>query len=252
MEEDYSDESQDFEIEKVPQRPLPQIPISEFDIQEEEKIEEVEEMEDKEKSLEKNEEEKFDEDEEKNVELNWLNPYTYVMLLSYPTTGSEYSKLSQSHFVDQRRRNLTALCIYTSFMRFCSFDAFLMCLILSSAMVLYYMKNSRKISMQMAKSNIKKRVGWAKQWAGSFFRKPTEPPVETIPEETKKQKLLSRLRRPPGPRALAQKGVMGSAATYQLVKRALLRKKENTDDTNLTISAPVLSDLPNRNNVKSQ
>ncbi|ORZ38920.1 hypothetical protein BCR44DRAFT_1483190 [Catenaria anguillulae PL171] len=130
--------------------------------------------------------------------INWLNPIVYLQLLTYPagapvveggppaaSSGSQgnlaqrsgsgskasFSVLRETHLVRQRRRLITMLSTYTIIMRYCSFDAFIVLLVLSTCLLLYFMKNSRKINVQMAKRNIKQRVGWAKQWAGGLFKR---------------------------------------------------------------------------------
>ncbi|KAI9172956.1 hypothetical protein H9P43_007087 [Blastocladiella emersonii ATCC 22665] len=115
--------------------------------------------------------------------INWLSPLTYLALLTFPEkeavhapgskspTKATFGELRETHLVRQRRRLLGFLTLYTLVMRYCSFDSFLLLLVFSNCMLLYFMKNSRKINVQMAKKNIKQRVGWAKQWAGGLFKR---------------------------------------------------------------------------------
>ncbi|KNE54713.1 hypothetical protein AMAG_00672 [Allomyces macrogynus ATCC 38327] len=91
---------------------------------------------------------------------------------------AKFSTLRDTHIVQQRRRNVLALTLYTLTMRWVSADAFIVLMLASQALLLYFMKNSRRINLQMAKTNLKNRVGWAKQWAGGLFRRhaPAQPP----------------------------------------------------------------------------
>ncbi|KNE70926.1 hypothetical protein AMAG_20215 [Allomyces macrogynus ATCC 38327] len=126
-----------------------------------------------------------------DANLNWLSPATYIGLLNYPPGGlalvqamngaggapgkpvtkATFSTLRETALVRNRRRLLTMFTSYSLVIRYCSFDAFLLILLLSNCLILYYLKNARKINVQMAKRNIKQRVGWAKQWAGGLFRR---------------------------------------------------------------------------------
>ncbi|KAJ3373300.1 hypothetical protein GGF31_000733 [Allomyces arbusculus] len=127
-----------------------------------------------------------------DANLNWLSPATYIGLLTYPPGGlalvramngtgggapgkpvtkATFSTLRETALVRNRRRLLTMFTSYSLLIRYCSFDAFLLILLLSNCLILYYLKNARKINVQMAKRNIKQRVGWAKQWAGGLFRR---------------------------------------------------------------------------------
>ncbi|KNE57171.1 hypothetical protein AMAG_18010 [Allomyces macrogynus ATCC 38327] len=127
-----------------------------------------------------------------DANLNWLSPVTYIGLLTYPPGGlalvqamngagggaagkpvtkATFSTLRETALVRNRRRLLTMFTSYSLVIRYCSFDAFLLILLLSNCLILYYLKNARKINVQMAKRNIKQRVGWAKQWAGGLFRR---------------------------------------------------------------------------------
>ncbi|KAI9218689.1 hypothetical protein BC828DRAFT_440034 [Blastocladiella britannica] len=121
--------------------------------------------------------------------INWLSPMTYLGLLTFPTAAAVNAGavreggpaaspnkttmlvLRETHLVRNRRRLLVMLTIYTIIMRYTSFDAFAVLLLLSHCLILYYLKNARKFNVQMAKRNIKNRVGWAKQWAGGLFRR---------------------------------------------------------------------------------
>ncbi|KAJ3360897.1 hypothetical protein GGF32_007941 [Allomyces javanicus] len=94
---------------------------------------------------------------------------------------AKFSTLRDTHIVQQRRRNVLALTLYTLTMRWVSADAFIVLMLASQALLLYFMKNSRRINLQMAKTNIKNRVGWAKQWAGGLFRRHTPQPPPSPP-----------------------------------------------------------------------
>ncbi|KAG0315458.1 hypothetical protein BG000_005198 [Podila horticola] len=63
------------------------------------------------------------------------------------------------------------LTAYTLIVRYCSFDFFLVVLFASNCAMLFLMKNSGKMNVNMAKRAVNQRVGWAKQWAGGFFRR---------------------------------------------------------------------------------
>ncbi|KNE56364.1 hypothetical protein AMAG_17910 [Allomyces macrogynus ATCC 38327] len=94
---------------------------------------------------------------------------------------AKFSTLRDTHIVQQRRRNVLALTLYTLTMRWVSADAFIVLMLASQALLLYFMKNSRRINLQMAKTNLKNRVGWAKQWAGGLFRRHTPQPPPSPP-----------------------------------------------------------------------
>ncbi|KAJ3371594.1 hypothetical protein GGF31_003203 [Allomyces arbusculus] len=97
---------------------------------------------------------------------------------------AKFSTLRDTHIVQQRRRNVLALTLYTLTMRWVSADAFIVLMLASQALLLYFMKNSRRINLQMAKTNLKNRVGWAKQWAGGLFRRHAPQPPPPSPSRT--------------------------------------------------------------------
>lgn len=63
------------------------------------------------------------------------------------------------------------LTAYTLLVRYCSFDFFLVVLFASNCGMLFLMKNSGRMNVNMAKRAVRQRVGWAKQWAGSIFKR---------------------------------------------------------------------------------
>lgn len=63
------------------------------------------------------------------------------------------------------------LTAYTLIVRYCSFDFFLVVLFASNCGMLFLMKNSGRMNVNMAKRAVGQRVGWAKQWAGGFFKR---------------------------------------------------------------------------------
>ena len=79
--------------------------------------------------------------------------------------------LREIALVRQRRFVLFIFTFYSLFLRYCSYDFYLFLLLLSNALLLYIMKNSNKINVQMAKRTVRQRVGWAKQWLGGAFRR---------------------------------------------------------------------------------
>ncbi|KAF9368984.1 hypothetical protein CPB97_004028, partial [Podila verticillata] len=104
-------------------------------------------------------------------------PLQFIALLTYPEpdpkTGNTVSlaMVRETSFVRQRRRTLMILTAYTLVVRYCSFDFFLVVLFASNCAMLFLMKNSGKMNVNMAKRAVNQRVGWAKQWAGGFFRR---------------------------------------------------------------------------------
>ncbi|KAF8929931.1 hypothetical protein BGZ52_001634 [Haplosporangium bisporale] len=104
-------------------------------------------------------------------------PLQFIALLTYPEpdpkTGNTVSlaMVRETSFVRQRRRTLMILTAYTLVVRYCSFDFFLVVLFASNCAMLFLMKNSGRMNVNMAKRAVNQRVGWAKQWAGGFFRR---------------------------------------------------------------------------------
>lgn len=101
----------------------------------------------------------------------------------------------ETAFVRQRRRTLFMLTVYTLLVRYCSFDFFLVVLFASNCAMLFLMKNSGRMNVNMAKRAVRQRVGWAKQWAGSIFKRgnnistnninvPGMPPPHSRPSST--------------------------------------------------------------------
>ncbi|KAL7751161.1 hypothetical protein RI367_003366 [Sorochytrium milnesiophthora] len=120
-------------------------------------------------------------------QLNWLNPVTYVRLLTMPKPAqgpsaandrnpkrATFQGLREVTMVRSRRRLLTIFTLYTLALRYVSTDAYLLILLFSNCLLLYYLKNARRINLQLAKRSVRQRVGWAKQWAGGFFKRGTQ------------------------------------------------------------------------------
>lgn len=104
-------------------------------------------------------------------------PFQFIALLTYPEPDSKAgNKMSlamvrETAFVRQRRKTLLMLTAYTLVVRYCSFDFFLVLLFASNCGLLFLMKNSGRMNVNMAKRAVNQRVGWAKQWAGGIFRR---------------------------------------------------------------------------------
>ncbi|KAG0199283.1 hypothetical protein BGX28_007425 [Mortierella sp. GBA30] len=105
----------------------------------------------------------------------WLDiPLQFIALLTYPEpdpkNGSKPSlaMVRETAFVRQRRKTLMMLTAYTLIVRYCSFDFFVVVLFASNCAMLFLMKNSGRMNVNMAKRAVRQRVGWAKQWAGAI------------------------------------------------------------------------------------
>ncbi|KAF9426624.1 hypothetical protein BGZ94_006252 [Podila epigama] len=116
--------------------------------------------------------------QEKDKPNPWLDiPLQFIDLLTYPEpdpkTGNKMTLalVRETAFVRQRRRTLLMLTAYTLLVRYCSFDFFLVVLFSSNCAMLFLMKNSGRMNVNMAKRAVRQRVGWAKQWAGSIFKR---------------------------------------------------------------------------------
>lgn len=116
--------------------------------------------------------------QEKDKPNPWLDiPFQFIALLTYPEpdakTGNKMTLnlVRETAFVRQRRRTLLMLTAYTLLVRYCSFDFFLVVLFASNCAMLFLMKNSGRMNVNMAKRAVRQRVGWAKQWAGSIFKR---------------------------------------------------------------------------------
>ncbi|KAF9361122.1 hypothetical protein BGX26_005751 [Mortierella sp. AD094] len=108
----------------------------------------------------------------------WLDiPLQFIALLTYPEpdpkNGNKMSltMVRETAFVRQRRKTLMMLTAYTLVVRYCSFDTFIAILFASNCAMLFLMKNSGRMNVNMAKRAVRQRVGWAKQWAGSIFKR---------------------------------------------------------------------------------
>ncbi|KAJ3041797.1 hypothetical protein HDV00_008687 [Rhizophlyctis rosea] len=80
------------------------------------------------------------------------------------------AEIRERNLVRQRRFVLTCATAYAFLIRYVSFDFFIFILIASNFVLLYAIKNSRKINVRMAKRTVKQRVGWAKQYLGGILR----------------------------------------------------------------------------------
>ncbi|KAF9971226.1 hypothetical protein BGZ73_005858 [Actinomortierella ambigua] len=104
-------------------------------------------------------------------------PLQFIALLTYPEPDAKsggkmtLTMVRETAFVKQRRRTLLILTVYTLLVRYCSFDFFLVLLFASNCGMLFLMKNSGRMNVNMAKRAVRQRVGWARQWAGSIFRR---------------------------------------------------------------------------------
>ncbi|KAF8925348.1 hypothetical protein BGZ58_000881, partial [Dissophora ornata] len=120
--------------------------------------------------------------QQKNQDKDKPNPWfeiplQFIALLTYPEpdpkNGNKMSlaMVRETSFVRQRRRTLLMLTAFTLVVRYCSFDFFIVVLFASNCAMLFLMKNSGRMNVNMAKRAVRQRVGWAKQWAGSIFRR---------------------------------------------------------------------------------
>ncbi|KAG0340806.1 hypothetical protein BG004_006271, partial [Podila humilis] len=144
--------------------------------------------------------------QEKDKPNPWLDiPFQFIALLTYPEpdpkTGNKMTLgrkseialpyfpqnglhtgtklrfsfvtivVRETAFVRQRRKTLLMLTAYTLLVRYCSFDFFLVVLFASNCAMLFLMKNSGRMNVNMAKRAVRQRVGWAKQWAGNIFKR---------------------------------------------------------------------------------
>ncbi|KAG0042969.1 hypothetical protein BGZ83_011965 [Gryganskiella cystojenkinii] len=127
--------------------------------------------------LEPSSQQQLNKSQEKDKPNPWLDiPFQFIALLTYPEPDPKTGKMSlamvrETAFVRQRRKILLMLTCYTLVVRYCSFDFFLVVLFASNCGMLFLMKNSGRMNVNMAKRAVRQRVGWAKQWAGSIFRK---------------------------------------------------------------------------------
>ncbi|KAF9335400.1 hypothetical protein BG006_000187 [Podila minutissima] len=116
--------------------------------------------------------------QEKDKPNPWLDiPFQFIALLTYPQP-------------DVKTGNKMTLTL-----RYCSFDFFMVVLFASNCAMLFLMKNSGRMNVNMAKRAVRQRVGWAKQWAGSIFKRgnnininntnvPGMPPPHSRPSNT--------------------------------------------------------------------
>ncbi|KAK3842600.1 MAG: hypothetical protein J3R72DRAFT_474667, partial [Linnemannia gamsii] len=116
--------------------------------------------------------------EKDNKPNPWLDiPFQFIALLTYPEpdprSGSKMTLtlVRETSFVKQRRKTLMMLTAYTLVVRYCSLDFFILVLFASNCAMLFLMKNSGRMNVNMAKRAVRQRVGWAKQWAGSIFKR---------------------------------------------------------------------------------
>ncbi|KAG0254569.1 hypothetical protein BGZ95_005981, partial [Linnemannia exigua] len=116
--------------------------------------------------------------EKDNKPNPWLDiPFQFIALLTYPEpdprNGNKMTLtlVRETSFVKQRRKTLMMLTAYTLVVRYCSLDFFILVLFASNCAMLFLMKNSGRMNVNMAKRAVRQRVGWAKQWAGSIFKR---------------------------------------------------------------------------------
>ncbi|KAF9184897.1 hypothetical protein BGZ51_003060 [Haplosporangium sp. Z 767] len=116
--------------------------------------------------------------QEKEKPNPWLDtPLQFIALLTYPEPDPKngnkmtLAMVRETSFVRQRRRTLLMLTAYTLLVRYCSLDFFLVVLFASNCAMLFLMKNSGRMNVNMAKRAVRQRVGWAKQWAGGIFKR---------------------------------------------------------------------------------
>ncbi|KAF9108558.1 hypothetical protein BGX27_008293 [Mortierella sp. AM989] len=116
--------------------------------------------------------------QEKDKPNPWMDiPLQFIALLTYPEPDPKngnkmtLTMVRETSFVRQRRKTLMMLTCYTLVVRYCSFDMFVVVLFASNCAMLFLMKNSGRMNVNMAKRAVRQRVGWAKQWAGSIFKK---------------------------------------------------------------------------------
>ncbi|KAF9903704.1 hypothetical protein EC991_003431 [Linnemannia zychae] len=116
--------------------------------------------------------------EKDNKPNPWLDiPFQFIALLTYPEPDPKNGNkmtlalVRETSFVKQRRKTLMMLTAYTLVVRYCSLDFFILVLFASNCAMLFLMKNSGRMNVNMAKRAVRQRVGWAKQWAGSIFKR---------------------------------------------------------------------------------
>ncbi|KAL1920856.1 uncharacterized protein VTP21DRAFT_11491 [Calcarisporiella thermophila] len=104
------------------------------------------------------------------LEMAWQ----FIALLTYPDLPPQqkrtFAELKQITFVRNRRRMLLFLTIYCLVLRYSSFDLYIILLLASNCGLLWLMKNSGKVNVNMAKRAIRQRIRWTKEWAGNLFR----------------------------------------------------------------------------------
>ncbi|KAJ3264596.1 hypothetical protein HK104_006447 [Borealophlyctis nickersoniae] len=97
----------------------------------------------------------------------------FVSWLQLPEIDPKKNSMAvirERNLVRQRRLVLIFATLYSFLLRYVSFDFFLFLLISSNCLLLYLIKNSRKINVQMAKRTVRQRVGWAKQYLGGILK----------------------------------------------------------------------------------
>ncbi|RKO85201.1 hypothetical protein BDK51DRAFT_48244, partial [Blyttiomyces helicus] len=129
--------------------------------------------------------------------------------------------IKERNLVRQRRITLLAVTAYSILLRYVSFDFFIFLLFVSNATLLYALKNSRRLNVQMAKRTVKQRVGWAKQYLGgilSLKQKHAHDPIESrIPPAVHIE--------PP-----SEGSASSPAKTAPRKRLALLRPRKSTED----------------------
>jgi hypothetical protein len=99
-------------------------------------------------------------------------PLQLLSLLAYPPSDTKptYHALREIETVTSRRQAVAVLTAFCLVVRYCSFDLYLIIIILANLAMLWALKNSARLNMMIAKNCVKSRVGTAKQWAGGWFR----------------------------------------------------------------------------------
>ncbi|RKP12911.1 hypothetical protein BJ684DRAFT_16650, partial [Piptocephalis cylindrospora] len=104
-------------------------------------------------------------------------PLHFVFLLTLPDPAKKGKVsmriLRETALVHQRRRVLLTLTVVALLFRYASLDLFLILLFISQCTLLFLMKHSTQVNVTLAKRSVRQRVGWAKQWAGTFWSRGT-------------------------------------------------------------------------------
>ncbi|KAI9137255.1 hypothetical protein BKA69DRAFT_1041891 [Paraphysoderma sedebokerense] len=182
---------------------------------------------------------------------SWIDgPMNFAKLLMYPPDvptdnkspkRQSFQVLRERALVRQRRIVLSAFTTYCLIIRYCSFDTFILLMLISNACVLFFLKNSRRINMQLAKRSVRQRVGWAKQWAGGLFKnrkndgsKPGKGAGESYEDEE-----------PSGTGGVSSSVSTGNANSGQQTRRRLLFRRGDRPPIGTGPSSTASSATPN-------